>query len=165
MKRFLDILLFWSSSNKKSCSFQKFTSVRGEIRFRREIRAKAKSRPFECRFREVIFFISSTTDHLVFFHHLLRPSTEIPRLTETVQKYKHKSGKRYRNRNRVKMGACTSTAAGSSSAETCDNVYRIRQLDEKYRRKQLFILRLTDKQIIIMRKGRREKPEKTISVN
>ncbi|CAG5085140.1 Oidioi.mRNA.OKI2018_I69.PAR.g10819.t1.cds [Oikopleura dioica] len=62
------------------------------------------------------------------------------------------------------MGACTSTAAGSSSAETCDNVYRIRQLDEKYRRKQLFILRLTDKQIIIMRKGRREKPEKTISL-
>ena len=81
------------------------------------------------------------------------------------KEFQKKCDRASKSESRKRMGACTSTAAGSSSAETCDNVYRIRQLDEKYRRKQLFILRLTDKQIIIMRKGRREKPEKTISVN
>ena len=63
------------------------------------------------------------------------------------------------------MGSCTSTPNTPIGIPTIDeNTFRIRQLDDRMRKKSGMILRLTNDMLIIEQRGRRHKPELSASV-
>lgn len=62
------------------------------------------------------------------------------------------------------MGACTSTPNTPIGMPIEENTFRIRQLDDRMRKKSGMILRLTNDMLIIEQRGRRHKPELAASV-
>jgi hypothetical protein len=66
------------------------------------------------------------------------------------------------------MGACTSsptTPPHPLLGQTIEeNTFRIRQLDDRMRKKNGMVLRLTEHLLIIEQRGKRHKPELTASV-
>lgn len=63
------------------------------------------------------------------------------------------------------MGSCTSTPNTPIGIPTIDeNTFRIRQLDDRMRKKSGMILRLTNDMLIIEQRGRRHKPELSASL-
>lgn len=62
------------------------------------------------------------------------------------------------------MGACTSTPNTPVGMPIEENTFRIRQLDDRMRKKAGMILRLTNDMLIIEQRGRRHKPELAASL-
>lgn len=62
------------------------------------------------------------------------------------------------------MGACTSTPNTPIGMPIEENTFRIRQLDDRMRKKSGMILRLTNDMLIIEQRGRRHKPELAASL-
>lgn len=62
------------------------------------------------------------------------------------------------------MGSCTSTPNTPIGMPIEENTFRIRQLDNRLRKKAGMVLRLTNDTLIIEQRGKRHKPELSASV-
>lgn len=88
----------------------------------------------------------------------------LPIITLIVLRSQFIESKSEKNKSSGAMGSCTSTPNTPIGMPIEENTFRIRQLDNRLRKKAGMVLRLTNDTLIIEQRGKRHKPELSASV-